>query len=252
MIGGGGLVLAMAFFALFSFRQFRLLDRFYRGNIETLELQKAKLLDLTASLEEAKATLEARVAERTRALEAANEALGRLAALDGLTGIPNRRSFDETLLRECRRAHREGIPLSCIMVDIDHFKAYNDTYGHQAGDDCLSQVAQALETCNNRPSDLVARYGGEEFGVILPATEAAGAHMVAERMRLCVAQLEIPHAGSSAAAHVTLSLGVATMNAGDASPESLLQAADRALYQAKRRGRNQVALAQAVVQEIEG
>lgn len=243
LIGGGGLLLAMAFFALFSFRQFRLLNRFYRGNIQALEAQKTELMSLTASLEEAKATLEARVAERTRALEAANQALGRLAALDGLTGIPNRRSFDEALRRECRRAQRDGIPLSCVMIDIDHFKAYNDTYGHQAGDDCLSRVAQTLEACQHRPGDLVARYGGEEFGVILPDTDAAGARVIAERMRQEIEKLGIPHARSSAAPHVTLSLGVATLDFGDMAPEELLQTADRFLYQAKHLGRNQVACA---------
>jgi diguanylate cyclase (GGDEF)-like protein len=249
LIGAIALALAIGFFVLFSFRQFRLLDRFYRGNIQALELQTTQLKDLTASLEDAKATLEARVAERTRALEKANEALSRLAALDGLTGIPNRRSFDDFLQREWGLATRNATRLSCIMIDIDHFKAYNDTYGHQAGDECLIQVAKALQACVTRPGDLVARYGGEEFGIILPATDAAGARVIAERMRLHVEQLGIPHVGSSVADCVTLSLGSATLVDSETSPEDLLQAADRALYQAKHQGRNQVATSQAAAVE---
>ena len=244
LIGALGVGVAIGFFVLFSFRQFKLINRFYRGNIQTLELQTTQLMELTSSLEDAKATLEVRVAERTEALEKANETLARLAALDGLTGIPNRRSFDQFLLQEWRLATRNATRLSCIMLDIDHFKGYNDTYGHQAGDECLTQVAKALQATVARPTDLVARYGGEEFGIILPNTDTSGARVIAERMRLQVEQLGIPHSGSSVADCVTLSLGVATLESAELSPEDLLQAADQALYQAKRRGRNQVAVAQ--------
>ena len=250
-IGAFGLLLAIGFFVFFSARQLRILDRFYRGNIQALELQKAQLTDLTTSLEDAKATLEVRVAERTSELETANAALARLAGLDGLTGIPNRRNFDEFFQRAWRQAMRDTSPLSCIMIDIDHFKAYNDTYGHHAGDDCLIRVAKALEASSVRPGDLVARYGGEEFVVVLPDTDASGAQRVAERMRQEIEGLALPHAGSSVGQFVTLSLGVATLDAPGIRPEDLLQAADQALYEAKRSGRNQVGQARALSAKLD-
>lgn len=251
VIGAFGLLLAAGFFVFFSSRQFRILDRFYRGNIQALELQKAQLMDLTTSLEDAKATLEVRVSERTHELETANTALARLAGLDGLTGIPNRRNFDEFFQRAWRQAMRDTSPLSCIMIDIDHFKAYNDTYGHHAGDECLIRVAKALEACSVRPGDMVARYGGEEFVVVLPDTEATGAQRVAERMRRQIEGLALPHAGSPVGPFVTLSLGVATLDAPGIKAEDLLQAADMALYEAKRTGRNQVAQARAVTAKVD-
>jgi two-component system cell cycle response regulator len=184
------------------------------------------------------------IAERKRAeaeLAKANRELQRLATLDGLTQIANRRQFDDVLQREWRRNAREQSPLALIMADIDHFKRYNDTYGHQMGDDCLKQVARALYDAVKRPGDLVARYGGEEFAMILPQTDAAGAWQIAQTIQKAVQSLQIPHAGSSVDAYVTLSLGVASMIPSPATAsEMLITAADQALYHAKDQGRNQI------------
>ncbi|MCW2235791.1 PleD family two-component system response regulator [Azospirillum canadense] len=164
-----------------------------------------------------------------------------LSFIDGLTGIANRRRFDEALLREWRRCARSHLPLSLIMLDVDHFKAYNDHYGHQAGDECLRAVAGLLDEQVKRPGDLVARYGGEEFVCLLPETDADGAASVAERLRETVAGQRLPHALSPVADHVTISLGVASaLPQTDSSPDSLAQLADRLLYEAKRSGRNRV------------
>lgn len=172
-------------------------------------------------------------------LEVANRELKRLASLDGLTGIANRRRFDEYIEAEWRRMTREKMPLSLILCDIDYFKKYNDTYGHQAGDSCLRKVANALSFCIKRSVDLVARYGGEEFAVILPNTTTAGASQVAEEIREFVNALKIPHAQSAVSEHVTLSLGVASMEPTlDTSPSMLIATADAALYRAKAAGRN--------------
>lgn len=172
-------------------------------------------------------------------LKLANRELKRLAALDGLTGVANRRRFDEYLDAEWNRMARENQPLSLILCDIDFFKKYNDSYGHQAGDDCLRRVADALRFCAKRSVDLVARYGGEEFAVILPNTTADGAFQVAEEIRAVVNSLEITHAQSAVSQHVTLSLGIACMHpTPDALPAVLIAAADTALYQAKAAGRN--------------
>ncbi|MCF8105320.1 MAG: GGDEF domain-containing protein, partial [Desulfohalobiaceae bacterium] len=169
------------------------------------------------------------------------EELQRLSFQDGLTGVANRRLFEQTLDREWRRMTRNQSPLSLIMLDIDHFKAYNDTYGHQQGDWCLQQVAQQLKKSVKRPGDLAARYGGEEFAVILPHTGASGAMRLAEKIKDGVQQLDVPHEASPVAAHVTVSLGVAWRIPDDsAAPEDLVAAADSALYQAKAEGRNRV------------
>jgi diguanylate cyclase (GGDEF)-like protein len=172
-------------------------------------------------------------------LEIANRELQRLAALDGLTGVANRRRFDEYLEAEWWRMVRERLPLSLILCDIDFFKRYNDTYGHQAGDACLRRVADSLRFCARRSVDLVARYGGEEFAVILPNTTAGGAFLVAEEIRTVVNTLKIDHAQSAVSQHVTLSLGVACMHpTPNTTPSMLIAAADAALYQAKAAGRN--------------
>lgn len=171
----------------------------------------------------------------------AQTALERLATLDGLTGIANRRSFDERLQNEWCRASRAHAPLSLIMADVDYFKRYNDTYGHQQGDECLKAVSAVLQRLAFRTSDLAARYGGEEFAVILPNTHLDGAREVAERIRAEVEAVALPHVGNEVASSVTLSLGVATLLPGaDGQPWTLVSQADQALYQAKEGGRNRV------------
>lgn len=178
--------------------------------------------------------------EMQKQLEKSNAELQRLSSLDGLTGIPNRRQFDETLKHEWQRAQRESTPLSLVLIDIDYFKLYNDTYGHQRGDECLKRVAVVLAESVSRPSDLVARYGGEEFVAVLPCINADGAEKMAERFRRAVQALEITHDASEAGAYVTISAGVATLVPSPANTlESFIETADRALYQAKEQGRNQ-------------
>lgn len=173
-------------------------------------------------------------------LKRARDRLARLAVTDGLTGLANRRRFDEMLRLEHARHGRSGGYLTLVMIDLDHFKRYNDTYGHLRGDDCLRAVAGALERALLRPADLAARLGGEEFACILPETgppEEVAA--VAERIRQEVLRLALPHLASPTAPVVTISLGVATARCqGDRSPLDLLEAADAELYRAKSLGRN--------------
>lgn len=174
-------------------------------------------------------------------LEKANNKLNRLAKLDGLTKVANRRQFDQQLEQEWQRLTRESQPLSLILCDIDYFKNYNDTYGHLAGDDCLQKVVHAIKKAVRRPADLVARYGGEEFAVILPNTPKSGAITVAENIRSQVHRLHICHAGSHVSPWVTLSLGIATMIPTlEEVPAKLIAQADMALYQAKTQGRDRV------------
>lgn len=171
-------------------------------------------------------------------------ALQQLATSDGLTGIPNRRSFDEKLAVEWSRAQRQGEAISLILADVDQFKRYNDHFGHQGGDECLKAVAATLRKQIFRAGDMPARYGGEEFAVVLPNTDLAGAGIVAERLRGEIEAAALPHPASEVAAVVTLSLGVATCRPGAGLlPESLIASADRALYAAKNQGRNRVCAA---------
>ncbi|MBT9504955.1 diguanylate cyclase [Rhodoferax sp.] len=164
------------------------------------------------------------------------------ATHDGLTGIVNRRGFDERLQVEWSSASREKQSLALIMIDVDHFKRYNDTYGHLAGDDCLKRIAAVLSQAALRPNDLAARYGGEEFALILPSIDEQGAAVVASRIREGVAKLAIPHGGGEAGGIVTVSLGVATVTPEPSMKhQDLIAWADRALYQAKHAGRNRVA-----------
>jgi len=177
-------------------------------------------------------------------LKQQSDQLRRLAFIDGLTGLHNRRALDERLARELRHAARTVQPLALALIDVDFFKPYNDHYGHQAGDDALRAVAQALAQAMLRPVDLAARYGGEEFVCLLPETGAPGALAVAERLRAAVQALALPHAHSGAAAVLTVSIGLAVWPAQLGRPvpaaEALIQAADAALYEAKHGGRNRV------------
>lgn len=174
-------------------------------------------------------------------LQAANQKLYRLASLDGLTQVANRRCFNEFLEQKWQEMAQQYSPLSLILCDIDFFKLYNDTYGHQAGDDCLQQVAAALRNGPKSPADLVARYGGEEFAIVLPNTDAESAVNLAENIRLTVAKLQIPNLNSPVSDYVTLSLGVASViPLPDCSPAQLIAVADQALYQAKNKGRDRV------------
>ncbi|HEY1042959.1 MAG TPA: diguanylate cyclase [Telluria sp.] len=160
---------------------------------------------------------------------------------DGLTGVYNRRYFDQAIEKEVRRAKRSSMPLSLLMIDIDFFKSYNDHYGHQLGDDTLLKVAGTLSDCLLRKDDLVARYGGEEFAVVLPETGKAQALQMAETLRARVALLNVPHAYADAKPYVTVSIGLATRRGeGTLEAAALIRAADRALYEAKHAGRDRV------------
>ena len=176
------------------------------------------------------------------ALTAAHDHLAVQAKSDGLTGIANRRRFDEVLETEFARLRRSGEPLSLIFLDVDDFKAYNDTYGHIEGDQCLKNIAAMLPTLLLRVPDLAARYGGEEFAIILPETDHVGAVTLGENIRIAIAGMCIPHAASRVEKHVTVSLGVVTLDCRvTASPSAALAMADRQLYLAKASGRNRIA-----------
>jgi diguanylate cyclase (GGDEF)-like protein len=172
-------------------------------------------------------------------LERANLELKRLATSDGLTQVANRRHFDEYLDQEWQRMQREQGPLSLVLCDIDFFKAFNDSYGHQSGDECLRKIAAMLHEAAKRSMDLAARYGGEEFAIILPNTDRDGAEQVAQEIQESIIELSIPHRKSQVGEIVTVSIGVATtVPVPFIAPQMLIEAADRALYQAKDAGRN--------------
>jgi diguanylate cyclase (GGDEF)-like protein len=207
-------------------------------------------------LEDYSRSLEQKISDRTQALQlevqqrqaaeqalqVANQELQNLAYLDGLTQIANRRQFDDRLRQEWLRMKREQLPLSLILGDVDYFKQYNDTYGHQVGDECLRHVASAIAAAARRSSDLAARYGGEEFVVLLPNTPLAGARQVATMMQLNIQDLQLPHRNSAVSEYVTVSFGIASIIPGeDNSAEQLLLRVDKALYYAKRAGRDQIA-----------
>ena len=191
------------------------------------------------------------VVEHGRELERVNIELNKIARYDALTGVANRRHFDERLQQELLRAVRDKAPLSLLMIDVDFFKKYNDLNGHQAGDTCLIKVALMIASSLRRPADMVARYGGEEFSVILPSTNSAGALDRAEVIRKKIADLVVCHPGSQKNTSVTVSIGVASVAPGDAtaSTASLIAAADAALYQVKQSGRNAVKLSPSPVGE---
>lgn len=181
----------------------------------------------------------------TRKLDTANHDLKRISAIDGLTGIANRRLFDDSLAREWRRARRGSSSIALMMCDVDHFKRFNDHYGHQAGDDCLRRVATGIAGQFERAADIAARYGGEEFAIIMPETTQDGACHVAEKILQNIRSLNIPHVDSPHA-RVTLSIGIASTIPGvDNPPDDLILAADRALYCAKTEGRDRLCRADA-------
>jgi diguanylate cyclase (GGDEF)-like protein len=187
-----------------------------------------------------RAQLEARLRATQADLEARNAELDRMAYVDGLSGLHNRRYLDERMAEEMARAVREGTPLSLILIDVDYFKRYNDMYGHAAGDDCLRMIGETLAGTVNRPADVAARFGGEEFAVLLPATGREGALNVAERIRGAVSGRAIPHRGSELET-VTISAGVASVVPGNGEGiRALVEAADAGLYAAKAGGRNAV------------
>ena len=204
----------------------------YRG---VLWLMLANALGFTA----------ANALQRSQRMQFAQSLLLRkLLSTDTLTGIANRRRFDDVLDREWRRCRRAGTPLSLLMIDVDHFKAYNDQFGHQQGDDCLRQVARLLVDGIGRPGDLVARYGGEEFLCLLPDTGMAGALRVANKLAAAVRQADIHHPRSPAGARLTISVGAAVAKELSGEPQVLMAFADKLLYAAKAAGRNQVKIGQ--------
>ncbi len=185
-----------------------------------------------------------RLVELSRELVQKNQALEVQSTHDGLTGIPNRRAFDDALEREWQRALRTRTPLAMILGDVDHFKNYNDSYGHLRGDECLKIVAAALRQTARRKVDVVARYGGEEFAMLLPDTPPVSALLVASRALEAVRALRLPHGGSTTSGHVTVSLGVcAGVPESAKQRDDLVRTADRALYDAKSKGRNQAVMA---------
>jgi len=172
-----------------------------------------------------------------------NLVLQRLMNSDGLTGLSNRRHFDEYLELEWRRAMRDQTQLSLLMIDVDFFKTYNDSFGHVEGDEALRKVAASIREASSRPSDLPARYGGEEFALVLPSTSPGGARLVAEKLRMAVAALKIPHIAPAEGASLTISIGLSTMTPVQGTDcRQLIMAADKGLYTAKNNGRNQVGI----------
>jgi diguanylate cyclase (GGDEF)-like protein len=201
------------------------------GSIDAGEALRRELTQVVA-------LKEVEIAERTAELEEANQKLSGLSRTDPLTGIPNRREFDAFEQRAWRLAARDQTPIAVILLDIDFFKIYNDSLGHQAGDECLREVAKTLSLCATRPLDLVARYGGEEFVAVLGGSTIHDALVVGERMRQAIEGLQIEHPGSSHDV-VTVSIGISsTIPTDDKNSEKVVKAADEALYYAKAAGRN--------------
>ena len=226
-------------------RLFRDIDRMARrldGSMERLRAAIDEGETLRSKLETVLQSREDEIRTRTVELQVANLDLERLAREDGLTGIANHRRFVEFAEQVWRIGIRENRAVSVVMIDVDHFKAFNDIYGHQAGDTCLKKVSEAISSIARRPLDLAARYGGEEFAVVLGQTELEDAFHLAEQARRAVVATDIPHSGSSDYGVVTISLGVASLVPHrDTEVTTLISLADKALYRAKRNGRNRTA-----------
>ena len=181
------------------------------------------------------------VEQRTRQLSEANEELTRIAHVDGLTKLSNRRTFDETLQNEMQRSIRYKLPITLMMCDIDYFKQYNDAYGHVVGDECLIKIAGCLKDSFKRASDLATRYGGEEFAIILPHTNDKEAEQLSKTCIENIRKLKVPHSDSGVSKYVTISIGVATIIPDKTDDADLLiKAADEELYKAKKNGRNRI------------
>lgn len=227
------------------------IQRVHQTEIADIPPIEAKLVKLTGETIDVECTsalvehggrklLQAVVRDVTKR-SAEKERLQRLSQLDGLTNVANRRYFDFMLAREVSRARRSKQPISVLLFDIDNFKSFNDRYGHLAGDDCLQQIARAVEGMLKRPADMLARFGGEEFAVLLPDTDEYGAAIVAEQLRAGIESLSIPHPTTSPLPVVTISVGLSSMvRPSHADIVPLLERADRALYAAKRNGKNRV------------
>ncbi|MEB3293175.1 MAG: diguanylate cyclase [Synechococcales bacterium] len=234
----------------FKVQELSVLARAFNQMSQELKHSQQQLEDYSRSLEQKvndrTQALQEEVQQRRlteAALQAANRELEKLVYLDGLTQIANRRRFDEWIQREWAVAKREQTPISLILCDVDYFKQYNDTYGHQLGDDCLCFVADAIAQSVRRPADLAARYGGEEFVVVLPNTRAEGAIQVVKSIQAYLDQVCIPHERSQVSSHVTLSFGITSLIPTEANRlDIFIETADRALYQAKQAGRNRYML----------
>ena len=209
-----------------------------------LQQLEEKVQDLTLSLHQIESRLTDEINQHRQAqisFQKVKQELELLATIDSLTQIPARRCFEQHLNQEWFRLTREQAPMSLLLCDVDYFKSYNDTYAHQAGDNCLKMVAQTLKNVVQRPADLVARYGGDEFTVILPNTNLFGAVKIAEKLLIDVARLQIPHSSSDISQVVTISIGIASqVPVSEQFPETFIHKADRALYQAKREGKNRL------------
>jgi diguanylate cyclase (GGDEF)-like protein len=214
--------------------------RLHRENSELVEHLRSK----NEQLQELNQDLDIKVKERTRELEEANERLSKLAITDGLTGLYNHRFLHEQLRLEVERALRTGVPLAMLMIDVDHFKLYNDRHGHPSGDEVLRGVARLL-TEERRANDVVARYGGEEFAILLAGIDKPAAAALAERLRERIAFYSFAHGAEQPGGRLTVSVGVAACPTDARTAEGLLQAADAALYLAKKAGRDRVVVADA-------
>ena len=247
---GIGLIIFYLFIAIIVVKQNKMIIKsiYYQFEnlnlMEKLKLEKSQIAELNNNLNMDMAKwkeVETQLTkEKQKALEMAEKLLA-ISILDGLTGMPNRRNFDQILAKEWNRSIRASTPLSLIMCDIDHFKSYNDHYGHQKGDNCLIRIATTLQDHARRDSDLATRYGGEEFAIILSSTYLENATEVAEKIQRAVINLSIPHEYSNTDNIVTVSIGVATIiPSRNQDSRSLISLSDKALYQAKQAGRNRV------------